>query len=129
MKALSLHQPYASLIAQGRKTIETRTWGTIYTGPLLICASKKPAMPSYPLGQALCVAYISGCRLMTEADEKAACCPFYPGARAWLIDRVVRIDPFPVKGSQGFFNVDDELLFVGGKRALFHINIEFTVER
>lgn len=41
MKALSLLQPWASLIAVGAKKIETRSWSTKYRGPLAIHASKK----------------------------------------------------------------------------------------
>ena len=41
MKALSLLQPWASLIAVGAKTIETRSWATKYRGLLAIHASKK----------------------------------------------------------------------------------------
>lgn len=41
MKALSLHQPYASLVAVGVKSIETRSWATKYRGPLLIHAAKR----------------------------------------------------------------------------------------
>ena len=40
MKALSIWEPWASLIRCGAKTIETRHWGTKYRGPLLICAAK-----------------------------------------------------------------------------------------
>lgn len=40
MKALTLWQPWASLIAVGAKTIETRSWSTKYRGPLAIHASK-----------------------------------------------------------------------------------------
>lgn len=40
MKALTLYQPYASLIACGVKTIETRSWYTSYRGPLAIHAAK-----------------------------------------------------------------------------------------
>lgn len=39
--ALSLWQPWASLMATGAKTIETRSWATAYRGPLLICAAKR----------------------------------------------------------------------------------------
>lgn len=39
MKAISLLQPWASLI--GAKKIETRSWSTKYRGPLSIHASKK----------------------------------------------------------------------------------------
>ena len=41
MKAISLWQPWASAIAFGSKTIETRSWGTHYRGPLAIHASKR----------------------------------------------------------------------------------------
>lgn len=40
MKAISLLQPWASLIASGAKKIETRSWSTKYRGPLAIHASK-----------------------------------------------------------------------------------------
>ncbi|CCQ65412.1 hypothetical protein CWATWH0402_4143 [Crocosphaera watsonii WH 0402] len=41
IKAISLHQPYASLIAMGLKKFETRSWSTNYRGKLVICAAKK----------------------------------------------------------------------------------------
>jgi activating signal cointegrator 1 len=44
MKALSLAQPWASLVAVGAKRYETRSWGTFYRGPLAIHASSR--MPS-----------------------------------------------------------------------------------
>jgi len=40
VKALSLSQPWASLITCGAKRIETRSWGTDYRGPLAIHAAK-----------------------------------------------------------------------------------------
>lgn len=40
MKALSLTQPWATLVALGEKRIETRSWGTNYRGPLAIHAAK-----------------------------------------------------------------------------------------
>ena len=40
MKCLSLKQPYADLLAIGRKTIEIRKWNTNFRGPFLIHASK-----------------------------------------------------------------------------------------
>lgn len=43
MKALSLLQPWASLVVMGIKTIETRSWATQYRGELLIHASKSKA--------------------------------------------------------------------------------------
>ncbi len=38
--ALTLHQPWATLVAIGAKTFETRSWGTVYRGPLIIHAGK-----------------------------------------------------------------------------------------
>lgn len=40
MKTLSISQPYATLIAVGAKKIETRSWYTLYRGPLAIHAAK-----------------------------------------------------------------------------------------
>lgn len=40
MKALTLTQPYATLVAIGAKRIETRSWSTHYRGPLAIHAAK-----------------------------------------------------------------------------------------
>ncbi|OQA44951.1 MAG: ASCH domain protein [Chloroflexi bacterium ADurb.Bin325] len=40
MKALSIRQPWADLIIQGRKTLELRTWTVRYRGPLAIHASQ-----------------------------------------------------------------------------------------
>lgn len=40
MRALTIRQPWASLIAAGVKTLETRSWSTRYRGPLLIHAGK-----------------------------------------------------------------------------------------
>jgi activating signal cointegrator 1 len=41
MKAISLLQPWAQLVAIGAKRIETRSWNTFYKGPVLIHASQK----------------------------------------------------------------------------------------
>jgi len=40
MKALTLYQPWATLIAIGAKKVETRWWSTKYRGPLAIHAGK-----------------------------------------------------------------------------------------
>jgi len=40
MKAISIRQPWASLILVAGKDIENRTWSTRYRGPVLIHASK-----------------------------------------------------------------------------------------
>lgn len=41
IKAITLYQPWATLIAYGYKRIETRSWQTGYRGPLGVHAGKK----------------------------------------------------------------------------------------
>lgn len=103
MKALSIKQPWANLIASGKKTIETRLWATDYRGPLLIVSSKTPNI--HPAGYALAVAELVDCHQMTAADERAACCSRYPGAFAWVLRDVRKIPIFPVRGKLGLYEV------------------------
>jgi hypothetical protein len=101
MKALSVKQPWANMIAYGEKTIETRTWATDYRGDILIVSSRNP--PIQPAGCAVAIATIVDCRDMTRADELAARCPIYANAKAWVLENVRRLEPFPVKGSLGIY--------------------------
>lgn len=41
MKAITVIQPWATLLASGKKRCETRSWKTNYRGEILIHASKK----------------------------------------------------------------------------------------
>jgi hypothetical protein len=50
MKALTIWQPWATLIAAGVKRIETRSWSTDYRGPLAIHAAARPPEPGLHLG-------------------------------------------------------------------------------
>ena len=43
MKAISLLQPWATLVSIGAKRVETRSWRTDYRGPIAIHASASPA--------------------------------------------------------------------------------------
>lgn len=40
MRALTLTQPWATLVALGAKRVETRSWGSRYRGPVLVHAAK-----------------------------------------------------------------------------------------
>lgn len=102
--ALSLKQPWASLVAQGSKTIETRVWGTRYRGPLAICSSLQPRDQG-PAGYALCVMMLKSCRTMTAADEAAARCQLYDRAVAWCFGRRWPLYQFRVRGERGLFTV------------------------
>jgi len=102
-------QPWASMVAQGEKSIETRRWVTPYRGALLVCATKErvPDFPG-PYGVALAVVWMAGCRPMRAEDWPAACCTEYPGAFAWLFPRVAVLAEehrFAVRGQLGVFRV------------------------
>lgn len=103
-KALSLKQPWANLVMQKKKTIETRKWDTNYRGDLVICSSQKPKID--PAGYALCIAELCDVRPMKKADEKKACCKVYPRAHSWFLRNIRPINPpIPVKGQLGIFNL------------------------
>jgi len=71
MKVITVKQPYASLIAEGYKEYEFRTWKTKYCGDILIHAGKsvdKKAMEKfkhlgldYPLGCIIAKAKLTDC--------------------------------------------------------------------
>lgn len=104
MKAISLKEPWASLILEGKKTIETRVWKTNYRGKLLLCASKNPR--SSISGKAFATANLVDIRHMAKTDEAKACCKVYEGAYSWILSDITVIKPFEVKGSLGLFNMD-----------------------
>ena len=106
MKALSVREPWISLIAEGNKTIETRTWNTNYRGPLLLVGSKNPSGPY--AGKAACVVEVVDCHPMLESDNEAACCEVYPKAHSWVLGNIRRVKPFPVKGKLSFYEVSDD---------------------
>lgn len=102
-KALSIKEPWASMIRDGKKTIETRTWKTKYRGEIIICASLKPKTKFS--GHAIAKVRLVDCMPMTKSDEKTACVNLYPGAFVWILDDIRKIKPFKVKGMLGLFNL------------------------
>ena len=76
MKAITIKQPYATLIAEGLKEYEFRTWKTKYRGDILIHAGKgidKKAMErfkdlnlEYPSGCIIAKATITDCVYVEE---------------------------------------------------------------
>lgn len=90
MKALSLTQPWASLVQMGAKRVETRSWFTSYRGDLVIHAAKgypvwarsaayEPAFrdalgcnldpETLPVGVGLCVVKLLACVKTTELHK------------------------------------------------------------
>ena len=115
MKAISIRQPYASWIAEGKKTIETRSWKTNYRGDMLIVSSKTlTGGKNLPKGQALGIANLADCRPMVKEDEGAAMVKSSPGLGkyAWVLSDIRKIKPFPVQGKAGIYDVDFDYEFI-----------------
>jgi hypothetical protein len=94
------------MVACGKKTIETRTWPTTHRGPLLIVSTRRP--PIAPAGCAVAVANLVDCRPMTKDDEVRACTDYYDRAWAWVLEDIRAIEPFPVLGRLGLYDVEVE---------------------
>lgn len=105
MKAISIKEPWASLIRNGEKTIETRTWKTKYRGKLLLCCSKNPYISGIS-GLAFATADLVEVREMIKEDEVLARCEIYPNAKAWVLENITLIPTFHVKGKLRLFEVD-----------------------
>lgn len=137
MKALSVKQPWAELIAAGIKPIETRGQRTHYRGPLAIHASQRPDLeaarrlrPSLderihgvavrclfplgdplPFGRIVAIVNLTDCRPFTAADAEAACTPWRAGAYAWDLSDARRADSvLPVSGRLGIWDCPDGLV-------------------
>jgi hypothetical protein len=123
--ALSVRQPWASLLVFGLKTIEIRSWTTQYRGRLFIHASRTPddlAMRRFRLDSAPTGALIGTVelvdieRMTTEsweelADDHLQVGPFVPGSYGWhLRNPILLPKPIPVSGNRGLFPVSPELL-------------------
>lgn len=108
IKAISLHQPWASMIQQGSKTIETRTWPTKHRGDLLICSTLNPEIIGFKCGYALCVVNLVNCRKMILTDEAGARVPWRDDLYAWVLTEIREIETFRVRGHQGLYEVEVE---------------------
>lgn len=120
MKALSVRNPWAALIARGQKTIEIRTWRTAYRGPLVIVASASPCsaedraefnLPAdVPRGCMVALCDLTDVRPARAGDARAACCDIDAGDYAWCLSNVRRLEPSPVRGRLNLYDVPDELV-------------------
>lgn len=138
MRAITLHEPYASFMACGVKTIETRHWSTPFRGRLAIHAAK--GIPPYareamddpvisglmiqnginrnmlPLGSIVAVVtvidVVPTSAVKDEISDAERALGGYEGSRfAWITDELHRLTyPLPCKGRQGFWNVPDEMI-------------------
>ena len=137
MKAISIIQPWASLIIGGAKRFETRSWQTAHRGPLVIASSRRfpleflemcdrepfrsalaaLALPwkELPLGFLLGAVDVVECHptcAMPEVTElEAAFGDFDPGRYAWELANPRSFSaPIPFRGALGLFDVPDPLI-------------------
>ena len=116
MKALSLKQPFAELILQGRKTIELRKWNTNFRGEFLIHASKIPdqqAMKKFnfkslPTGQILGKATLTEVKKYKNQEEHTKDKDKHLANTEWgnygfILTNIKRIPPTPAKGALNFW--------------------------
>lgn len=129
MKALSLWQPWATLIAVGHKKVETRSWPTRYRGPIAIHAAKRKLtddehellhelayefninLPAQlQLGAIVAIASLwdcyqmsrHDCEIQTELEEHVG--GWEPGRYAWCLHNVTALrEPIPARGAQGLW--------------------------
>lgn len=141
MKAISLWQPHASLIPLGLKGYETRSWGTSYQGPLVICSAKRsqknqhlcwlaileileslgvetsnlPCWDELPFGCAIAIVDLTNCIKMTQGfiaeqtESERLVGDWQVNRFAWKLENIRKINPFPIRGKQGLFEVDVDL--------------------
>lgn len=135
LRALSIWQPYATLVAERWKAVETRGWATGYRGLILICSARRPIDPdaewllhdwtedrilprfvldySFPLGRALALARVEFCKpvetLTTLAPQERELGDFRPGRFGWGLKVIHKLaEPFEVRGQQGIFHLRPE---------------------
>ena len=127
MKALTLTQPWASLVALGHKRIETRSWSTKYRGKLYIHAAKgfprsarefadeeQSLLPErLPRGMIVATARLVDirgtasryCEVLSTQERRFG--DYYPGRYAWVLEDIVPLDkPIPWRGMLGLFNIE-----------------------
>lgn len=127
IRAITVQQPWASLIASGRKTIELRTWPTRHRGPLLIHSASRvsPDLREYvderlmPLSTMLAVVELADVRPSGPDDGPPACITerfwhewWTPGAGlwSWELRNVRRLAWYPARGRQRLWKPDPELV-------------------
>lgn len=127
MKTITIREPYATLIKDKVKYIETRSWKTNYRGPLYIHSSKtkykvddkiKHLIKSELMyGKIMCEANLIDCIYMDEdfiKNEKEnnydnfICGRYEVGRYAWILSDIKVLEyPISVNGQLGLWNYKD----------------------
>ena len=122
MRTLAVRQPWATLIAEGTKTFEVRSWKTDYRGEILIIASGRPMkmentdrqIETLPSQVQVCAVTLLDCRLIEEEDLTGACCDICPCEEyAWALANPRHVVPKPHKGKLNLYSTaDDEIEYL-----------------
>lgn len=124
MKVLSIKEPFASLIKDNKKRIETRSWKTKYRGPIYIHASITPhkkderinkllklVNPMY--GFIICKCNLVNVRLIDEefiktlSKDEIYYGNYEFGRYAWILEDVkILNNPIKAKGKLSIWNYD-----------------------
>ena len=128
MKALTIKEPFATLIKNKIKYIETRSWKTNYRGELYIQAGldkltkdvkdrtelfKLYSEEELQFGYIICKCNLVDCIYMTEEfieEEKKKninnfiAGNYKVGRYGWILDNIEPITPIKVKGQLGIWN-------------------------
>ncbi len=116
MKTLSIKQPFAELILQGKKKIELRKWNTKFRGEFLIHASKIPdsmAMEKFGFTDLPCGFIVGKARLVDvkrykddeehKKDRVLHLANSIFGTYGFALRDVKRIKSISAKGQLGFW--------------------------
>lgn len=110
MKAITICQPYAELVASGEKRIENRTWPTSHRGPIAIHAGKSRDWLSpgddperFTFGAVVAVAELVGCLRVEQLTGEWKTHVHANGPWCWMLSNVRRVTPVPCRGAQGLW--------------------------
>ena len=110
MKALSIKEPWASLIIDGKKTIELRTWRTNYRGLIMIHRSGKNS-GMIGLAEIMDIIEIESLdhfRLLR--DKHHAPDEFYKEKLyGWILENARHVELIPCKGRLGLWEPSTEI--------------------
>lgn len=131
MKVVSIIEPWASLIKEKVKYIETRSWKTNYRGKIYIHASLKKVPKKdgrinnlinllkdkeFKYGHIIAEATLVDCIYMDEEfiskikhnNKEYICGEYSIGRYAWILEDIKELSkPISAKGSLGIWNYND----------------------
>lgn len=111
MKALSIKEPWASLIIEGKKTIELRTWSINYRGPILIHRSGKNSgiVGTMEIMDIIEIESLGQFRSLREKHHAPD--TFYKeGLYGWILKNAKPFEFIPCKGRLGLWKPSADIL-------------------